>query len=100
MQHLEYFGHQVGLRVDLARVLTPVLPEGMGDAIGDIESPTINTVARIAIAIGIHPALGGGEDVFLRSTDKTLFILTQFGQFVAVEPALMGKAFACFGITP
>ncbi len=53
----------VGLGVDFADVGVPVFPEADGEFVGDVESPAVDAVGGIAVAVGVHPALGDLEDV-------------------------------------
>ena len=60
-------GDRNRLGVDAAHVLAPRLPEAVPHLTGNIEAPAIDAVARIAIAIGIHPSPGHIKDVLLRA---------------------------------
>ncbi|OPZ81841.1 MAG: hypothetical protein BWY77_00457 [bacterium ADurb.Bin431] len=90
LEHLDLvddLGGEVGLGIDRLDVGAPGLPEGMGDAKGDIQTPAVDAVARIAVPVGVHPAPCGRKDVLPRARDDAIFILAQLGQLDNIGPA-------------
>ena len=97
---IDQFGRDVSVRIDAFDHLAPLLPKRMGHTEGDVQAPTVDTVGRIAIAIGIHPATGRGENVVTRTGYDPLLILPEFRQRFVPEPAFVIELRAFFLIAP
>ena len=77
-----HLGDGDGLRVDLENQCIPLAPEFVRDLFRHIEPPAVDAVARIAITIRVHPALGRMENVLLRPGVEIVAVrvITEFGQ--------------------
>ena len=53
---LPNFTGDVRIRIDAPNVLAPLVPERKWNFVGNIKTPSINAIARIAIPIRVHPA--------------------------------------------
>ena len=49
------FTGDVRIRIDAPNVLAPLVPEWKRNFVGNIKTPTINAIARVAIPIRVHP---------------------------------------------
>ena len=87
------FPHDVGVGVDGSDVGTPLHPEGHWYFLGHIKPPAVDTVGRITVTVGVHPAFGDGENVFpKRLGSKPVFIvLSEGGKFAESSPAVVLK---------
>ena len=80
------FGSGVGFGIDVADEGVPLAPEGVGQAVGHIEPPAINTFAGAALAGGIHPAAGDVEEVLLDAGVEGVLVAAEAGQDPAAIP--------------
>ena len=56
-------GGGIGVGVDGFHQLIPLLPKTVPDLFGHIQSPAVDPVGRVAVAVGIHPAAGDGKNI-------------------------------------
>ncbi len=93
--------NQISLRVNPTYELSKVTPEGFFDHFGDIQAPTVYAVGRVAVAVGIHPAPHGAENIFAWSAHNPVFVFAKLGKLFDTVPTFVVKfVFRCGGIIP
>ena len=83
------FGDRDGIGVDAENKRIPIAPKLVGNLLGNVETPAVDAIARVAIAVWIHPALRRVEDVFFhrRMQIGAVFVVPKLRQRVESEPS-------------
>ena len=82
-------GDRDGIGVDAENKRIPIAPKLVGNLLGHVETPAVDAVAGIAVAVGIHPTLGRVEDVFFhrRMQITAIFVVPKLRQRVEAGPS-------------
>ena len=83
------FRNGKSLRIEFANFGVPVLPELVGDFIGNVQPPAVDAVAGITIAVGIHPPQRRLEHVSFGFGMQigAVIVVGELGQRVDTPPA-------------